>query len=186
MYQSFQGASLVENFNLLPSYSFFCVAWFLMATNDDRQKNPSPWHGSMTFMQMWYALIFDIASPETISDYENEAAIERYKNERSRRQRDEEMHARTRREAVQQITELMYWDSTTPLAPDDTASMSKIDELGSRLRTGPTINPVNRVLVQVQQVLRRICRFIRVVKSIILWDESYIAFSIVNASMFGR
>jgi len=178
------GVTLVENFNLLPSYSFFCVAWFLMATNDDRQKNPSPWHGSMTVMQMWYALIFDIASPENISDYENEAAIKRYEKERRRRHDYEEMRARTRREAVQQIAELMYGEMTTPLAPNDTDTISKVEELGSRLRTVPTINPLARALIPVQKVLRRICRAIRVVKSIILWDESYIAFSIVNVSIF--
>ena len=173
------GVTLIENLNLLPSYSLFCVAWFLMATNDYRQTNPSPWHGSMTVMQMWYALISDLALPETISDYENEAAIKRYEKELKRRQEDEEFHAKTRREVAQQIAEMMYSVSTTPLAPDDTS----IEEHGSRLRTAPTINPVNRILVQVQQVLRRICRTIRAIKSIILWDESYIAFFIVNASI---
>jgi hypothetical protein len=48
------GTTVIENFNLFPSYSLFCISWLLAATNEMRLANPSPWHGKSSSQCILY------------------------------------------------------------------------------------------------------------------------------------
>lgn len=170
------GTTLIENFDLLPSYCFFCVAWLLAGTNELRQQNPSPWHGSMTIGQMWYALLFDRVPPEDISAHENEAAVRAYEAEAQRRQDHEEAILRQRQEQMKAISEFLSGGATQP---DEIASNNDETNLGGSVITS-SINPMALALLPIQKLLGQACRVVRVLRSIVMWDESYIAFSIVN------
>jgi hypothetical protein len=164
--------TLIENFNLLPSYGLFSIAWLLLATNELRQKHPSPWHGTLTVYEMWYALIFDKVSPEDIADHENEAAVRRYEEEAQRRQENEEAMLKQRQEQAKVVAEFMQGGSTHP---EDVS-----DDHETKLGGGPTINPMAMALLPIQRILGQTCRVVRIVRSIVMWDESYIAFLLVN------
>jgi hypothetical protein len=168
------GTTVIENFDLVPSYCLFSIAWLLAGTNELRQQHPSPWRGSMTIAQMWYALLFDKVSPEDICDHENEAAVRDYEMETQRRQDQEEAHLRHRQEQMKAVSEFLSGGDTQP---DDVVSNDHETKLGGN----SLINPMAVALFPIQEILGRACRIVRILRSIIMWDESYIAFSIVNA-----
>lgn len=171
------GVTLAENLNLLPSYSLFCVSWLLAATNEERLRYPSPWHGSLTVAQMWYAILSGKISSVDIADHENEAAVRAYEEEIERRMKEEQELLKERQEAVKAVTDLFYGGSTQP---EDEV----VDDMATKLRTRPTINPLAIALFPIQQILGQICKVVRIIRSVVMWDESYLAFIIWNACFF--
>lgn len=164
------GTTLIENFNLYPSYCLFSIAWLLAGTNELRQRNPSPWHRSMTIAQIWYALIFDKIPPEDIADHENEAAARNYEETAQRRQEEEERIVKQRQEKAEAVEAFLQGGSTQPEEGDHETKLGGL----------PTVNPLAAYLLPVQQFLGKACRRVRIVQSVVMWDECYIAFLIFN------
>ena len=71
------GIKLIDNFNLIPSFTFFSIAWLLLATNEERHRNPSPWHATMTYGQTvtWYECDTDIQYDIEWDELPEQAAI---------------------------------------------------------------------------------------------------------------
>ncbi|KAG7337322.1 C2 domain containing protein [Nitzschia inconspicua] len=169
----FLGVTLVENLNLLPSYCLFCVSWLLVATNEERLRDPSPWHASLTVLQMWNAFLTGKVSPVDIAEYENEAAIRAYEEEMERRMEEEQQKQKDRQAAAKALSEFLDSDSTPPEDVDA--------ELETKLPARHNINPLAVYILPIQQILGQICKAVRIVRSVLMWDESYLAFIIWNA-----
>jgi hypothetical protein len=175
----FLATTLINNFNLYPSYCLFCMAWFLLATNEDRQRNPSPWHGTMTYGQMWYAALVNKAPAVPIADHENEAAIRLY--EERRRQGEEKSRAKflAAKDSAGKLGGFLSEETDAAAAEDAAASEDIATKAGSR----PTLNPLAPVLLPIQILLGGVCKSLRIVKSICNWNESIYAFIIVNVCL---
>jgi hypothetical protein len=171
------GITLIENFNLLPSYSLFAIAWFMLATNEHRQHNPSPWHGSMTYGKMWYTFLAGKSPAKEICDNENEAAIRRYEASMEER-RKQQAEDKERAEAnAQKLSEFF--------ANDDEGSEEVDGDLSTKMGGGPNLNPLKPILLPIQKSLGMICKTLRIVTSIITWDESMYAFMLTSICLAG-
>jgi hypothetical protein len=166
------GVTLVENLNLMPSYSLFCVSWLLAATNEERLRNPSPWHGCLSVGQMWYAFLVGKVPPVNIADHENEAAIRAYEEEMERRFAEEREQLKERQEAAKALAEFLEGGSTQPEDVND--------EMETKISHRPNLNPMAIALFPIQQALGQVCKVVRIVRSVVMWDESYLAFIIWN------
>lgn len=171
------GITLVENFDLLPSYFLFSIAWLLLTTNEFRQKHPSPWHESLSYLQLWYAVLANQVPPVVIDSHENEGAIRSYEAEQKRRQEREVARAKEIRERAERIDALFSDErnSAAEAFSDDNAT-----KLGA-YRTG--LNPLAKALLPIQQTLGDVCKTLRIISSIVLWDESIYAFLIVTGCL---
>jgi hypothetical protein len=80
----FGGIHLVENLHQLPAFSFFFIAWGMIASCTNRQRHPSPWHRTNSFFYYLMVLLSKKGSPQKqtiISEMENhENALQFEKN----------------------------------------------------------------------------------------------------------
>jgi hypothetical protein len=166
------GILLIDNFNYLPSFWLFSIAWLLLATNEQRQRNPSPWTGSMTFLQMWYAVINDKAPGYQIADHENEAAVRRHQAAIKKRK---EKEAEAAKEASKQQAKLMAMEEVVDDVNEDL--QTKVGGLGI------SFNLLAKVLLPLQHKLGLVCRVLRIISSVLSWNDSFVAFIIVNACL---
>jgi hypothetical protein len=168
------GIFLIDNFNLLPSFWLFSIAWILLAMNEHRQKNPSPWHQTMTYAQMWHAVLANKAPPVEIADHQNEAAIRAHEQKEKERQEQEAAKAKEAAEHAKKLSAFLNEEAIS-------ASGALEDEdRGTKIGGGPQLNPLAPVLLPIQKILGRVCKTLRIISSIISWNESIYAFIIVN------
>jgi hypothetical protein len=163
---------LIDNFNYLPSFWLFSIAWLLLATNEQRQRNPSPWTGSMTFLQMWHAVLLDKAPGYEIADHENEAAIRRHQAAIEERK---EKEVKSAKEASMLQEKLMAMDEEVDGDVDE--------DLQTKFGGPGTFNLLAKVLLPLQHNLGLVCRVLRIISSVMTWNESFMAFNIVNACL---
>jgi len=169
------GTTLVEDLNRFPSYCFFCVFWLLAATNEYRMKNPSPWHGSMTLFEMWYTLLLNKDIPDDIAEFENEGAIREYEAEIERHYEQEKALAKETAERAEAVGDFLKGGSSNP---EDVQ-----EDLSTKVDGGPSINPLAAALLPIQQALGEVCKVVRIARSLLMWDESHLAFIIANACL---
>ena len=175
------GITLVENLNLMPSYLLFSIAWFLMATYEASMKHPSPWAGSITLKQMYLSAIYGKAFPESIAEYENEAAVRAYDEELKRRYEEEQELLKQRQETARQLTELYGRGATEP--EDLSAERFTKKDVNIVNDMLYSVNPLAASLLPIQQMLGQIASYIRILRSIVSWDERINAFLILNSSI---
>lgn len=170
--------TVIENFNLIPSYALFCIAWLLIATNEHRQKHPSPWHGSMAFLELWHALLTNKAPPVNIDPQENEGAVRAYEKATKERK---ECEMRRAEEAAARAEKIDAFFSEERQSAQEAFQ----EDAATRLVHRPTINPLAKYLLPIQQYLGVTCKTLRVISSVVMWDESLYAFAITNACLLG-
>jgi len=175
----FLSTFVVENLNYIPAFSLFCIAWLLLATNEERQRNPSPWKHSLTFSEMWYAVLANSSPSIEIADNENEAAIRRY----------EEAKAAEAKAQVDKTLEMKKQNEELGNYMADEAAESLEDSTAYQATSvgggGLQINPLKPILLPIQRILGQVCIGLRIVSSIVSWDESQYAFIITNACIVG-
>ncbi len=166
-------SSLIEDWNRLPGVFFFNIAWFLLATNEHRYRHPSPWHQPMSFIGMWNALVFgDMVRPAIISEHENESAVRRYKQDLLKRQEDEREASERAQARAEEIANLTSGEGR-----------ENSDEMMETKLGKVSINPLAPLLLRVQDILGLVCKSLRIIRSIVMWDECYIAFALANVCL---
>jgi C2 domain len=174
------GISLIEDFNLLPSFFFFCIAWFFLATNEQRQRNPSPWHKSATFGGLWFAFLTGKTwSTEIVpNNDELQPLIIDYTAAHEVLLKTKE--AQSNKGAKQMDLMDAYFVQEEEALVDE-----QNNEEGIETTTGGfQLNVLKPILLPIQKVLGQICGVLRIARSIVTWDESLYAFAIVNVSLF--
>jgi hypothetical protein len=172
------GVLLADDFNFLPSFILFAVAWLLLATSSYVNDSPSPWNNRRSFFDIANMLVPNSTTVKTIQPYENEEAIQQYLAEK------EEIEKR--REEVKKNKE----DEQT-LHDEVTGQLAALDERGEvQMGTsgggfGVSVNPLKPILFPMQQNLELACRTVRIARSFVTWEESVSAFWIVVLCLLG-
>ena len=167
---------LVENPELIPTYSLGCIAWLLFATMEMRSHNPNPWKRSKPMSKLMYSLIVgkNAMDAQTIKPNENLEASKEHDDKWKKRLKDAEEKAAQRA--------LQY-------AQEQEEYMKQMQEIGDERDTdistklgGFSVDPTKQWLLPIQEWLGIICEAIRVQKNIIIWEECYITFWIALGS----
>jgi hypothetical protein len=173
------GISLIEDFNLFPSFFFFSIAWFFLATNEQRQRNPSPWHKSATFGGLWFTFLTGRTwITEIVPDNDELQPLiidDRTAHEVPLEGKD----SQSSREAKQMNQMDAYIAQEEEELADEQTSENGIETTTG----GFQLNVLKPILLPIQKILGQICRILRVARSIVTWDESFYAFAIVNISL---
>jgi F0F1-type ATP synthase assembly protein I len=160
--------SLVENLELVPSFSFGCIVWMMIATLEMRAHNPNPWKRSQRLSRLLYSLVIgkNISSARAIEPNENLDAIKRAEEMWKERLKDAKEKAEKRALQYQKEQE-QYWQEMAELEADA--------DIGTKLG-GLSFDPTKAWLLPIQQWLGIICESLRVVRNVIYWEEPYISF----------
>lgn len=192
---------LVENLQLLPSFSFGCVAWLLFATMEMRSHSPNPWKRSKPLTKMLYAFVMGkkVFGAQTIDQNENLDAIREHESKWKLRLKDAEEKAALKALEYQKQQE-EYLKEMNEIG-EDTDISTKIggfsidptkqwllpiqviisDSFLSITKTILIVQPSNIFRI-IQEWLGIICESIRVTKNVIVWEECYISFWIALGS----
>ena len=164
---------LVERPHLLPSFFLFATAWVLLATMDYRRRLPDKWSHCKTYAELLTVMLTgeSHAPPDSIAAYENydeaQAFLEKWKN---RITESEKAAARAYEESIKLQEE----------AERDAEVMAEATTDISTKRGGVSIDPFKPILFPVQQNLATLCRYLRHLKYVVLWEECYITFWVVT------
>lgn len=174
------GMIVTWDFNKFPSFLVFSIGWAFVAINGYLRSSPSPWHLVPPYHYMLGALVLDkvmTASPEMrektrIEPYQGEeehkAWLQAWEEKKSRWKRDKELEAEHYQDLLKEFGEEQE---------DEDIATAKDTGLLSNL----TVNPLKPVLYPIQLQLKQAVEYIRIAKSIVLWDETFTAFWITTA-----
>lgn len=178
------GILVTQDYNRFPAFLAFSIGWFFLATMEYRRNHPSPWHRCKSYGYLLWTLVAapfcccsgPCSTTASIAANENLPAIEAYVAEV---QRMKKMKEERKKRAAEQAAELeeesggMGGDATAE--GDIKIATEKKDNFVSNL------NPLKPILYPLQQILAIVCKYVRIVKGIITWDENYYAFWITTA-----
>ena len=174
---------VVEDFNLLPAYFFFCIAWFMFATNGERQRHPSKWNNTLSCGQIWWGLTFGNLWPQSVADSERSPLIGQYDAEASR------VSARITKRIITSSKKKKGTDSDEdddrPPENDLMTQFAKHSPASANSRTQArmSLNPLKPIILPFQKLIGRGASLIRIVQSIVTWDECYYAFVVTHVSL---
>jgi len=171
------GVLLVENFERFPAFFLFSIAWFMLATNEERNRNPDPWHQCASFSQMALSLILD--GPKAKRDMRiNDDLRERIKSYEATKEKAKQRQLRR----IEMTKRAMRGDITDYVGEED----SDNEQVKVETDTGGfQMNVLKPVLLPIQKGLGHACVYLRVTKSVIVWDEPVYAFVITLLSILG-
>jgi len=171
------------NFDRFPSFLLFSIGWIFLACNEFVRRNPSPWQKCKRYWPMWSLLLF---SKRHVRDQDRIEPQQQHKEYLDFKKKSEERERRWRREAE---IEVEYMEELNKQYGLDMDQMPKEDvEIAStkaKILEKLNVNPLKPVLYPIQQQLRDVVIYLRITKSIILWEESYFAFWITTGCFAG-
>ncbi|CAB9508375.1 expressed unknown protein [Seminavis robusta] len=188
------GVLVTQNYNRFLSFLLFCVAWFFLATNEYRRSHPSPWHRGKSFAELLGALLVGTicgclgkcvpnVGNTTIEHNENLPAVQAYYDAVKARR---EQQAKQKEQAIEHAAQMEQEEMKQQMQIDSSAIEGVVN-----IATGPkdsfmgSMNPLKPILHPVQMILYQVCRYLRITKSIVTWEENYYPFWITLCSMLG-
>lgn len=165
------GIVLVERPQFIPSFYFMSIAWLLFATQFFRRHQPNPWHRCKSFTDIFVALVWGDSFPpariEPNQDEEEVLAYEKMWNKKiedaTKRAAVAAKDAECEAEEAEAAAELIG-DTDTDITTKVGGHFSlKVDILK------PYLEPYQVYLVIV-------CRLLRYVRNVVLWEECYLSF----------
>jgi len=175
------GVLVTNNYNRFVSFLLFSISWLFLATNERRRSNPSPWHRCRSYSDLLKSFLagtclgwIGSASTETktIVANENLQAIEQA-TEASEAQKELKEQKLKEKEHAAKLAEI----DSAEAAADALIAIATTKSEGLKTR----FNPLKIFLEPIQQFLRDWCRKLRVVKSIVTWEENFYAFWITTS-----
>lgn len=171
------GVLVVQNFDRFLGFLVFTIGWFFLATMEQVRAHPSPWCRCRSYSELLCVLVFGRSlGPQTIEVNENIDEIEAHEADIERQENKRKKAA----EALKMEREKLE------IELNEAGEEAKDEELDITTKVkgeyGFNITPFKGVLKQVQKFLQKVCVALRIGKSVVLWRESYAAFSIVTAS----
>jgi C2 domain len=153
------GTTLVERPYLAPSFFLLSIAWIMIASHTLRMQHPSPWHRCHS---LWhYASILRTGkssrSVRCIKANQGAKEAEKYEKECADRLEKDEMHAAKQYEMQQEI-----------------ASLGD-ESIHTKLPMGIPLDMFMR-LTRYQGIVGRMCKKMRLVKSVVTWEEGAVSF----------
>ena len=178
------GILVTQNYNRLLSLVLFSITWFFLATNEYRRSHPSPWHKCKSFGELLGALLAGLCcgcfgstltkGSTTIVANQNIAAVEAYyaavQERRAQRIQQKEIFIeQSKRLEEDEMKKQMEMDATVI---DNVVNIAS----GQKDSFVAAMNPLKPILHPVQTLLFNICCYLRVTKSIVMWEENYYPF----------
>jgi hypothetical protein len=161
------GTVLLDRPQLFPSFLLLSVAWILLATQTCRRQHPSPWRQCPSFWRYAQTLYYG-ASPLTFGSIRvGEGAEEADAYERQWHDRlAKDLKVANARNALQE-------------------QMSAFDvSIHTKSTSGWDPDLLVR-LARYQRYLACVCRFFRMIKIVVTWEESFLAFWITACFLAG-
>jgi len=171
------GVFLVEDFERAPAFLLWAVAWFMLATNEERHRNPDPWKQCSTFTEMLLALVSDgrKARREWKVDDKVKERIEEY-------QASQEKAIERQAQRIQMTKKAMRGDVKDYIGEED----SDNESVHMETKTAHVqMNVLAPVLFPIQQNLGHACISLRLIRSVVVWDEPVYAFTITLMCILG-
>lgn len=176
------GILLVENYNLLPSFVLFAIAWLFLATSGNSNHNPSPWRHRRSFPELTGVLVSNKSPVVKIEPNQNEAAIQAFMAEKA------EAQQKIKQEAKEELEEEAKAHDAVGYADeyDEKVEMrTKIRKLGDGEIGNVSMNPLKYILYPMQQNLALVCKWFYVARSFLMWEECYYCYWIVIGCITG-
>ena len=161
--------TLVEHPQLVPSFCFGSIAWLMLALNGYRRNLPDAWSRCKSFRELLEVLVLGKSQtpPDSIKKYENLEKAQAFIDSWKKRISDAEEEAeKAYKESLKRQEE---YEREMEEIGDETTDISTKGG-------GVSIDPFKPILFPVQQNLAIVCRYVRHVKHILMWEEFYIAF----------
>jgi hypothetical protein len=154
-------STLVERPYMIVPFTFLGIAWIMLATLTRRRQHPSPWHSCPSFWH-YLTLLRTGESPRpitSITEYEGSEAAQAYDQAWSKRLEED-------RKVAEKKAELqLHLDSI-----GDENISTKAD-WGAIL----PLDLLNR-LGRYQGIIGGVCKFFRLIKIIVTWEEGVVSF----------
>lgn len=185
------GVLITQNYNRFPSFAVFAVAWLLLVSMEQHRKHPSPWHQCESYAELMRALVSEISSSclgassrafvvrkkESIAENENIDQLRFYEEAAKRRKS---------LEAEVDLQQAALLEEEVRRHKAEMAVLSEASVVTDRRDTVnffTSVNPLKVILHPVQKVLHQICIYLRIIASIVRWQENYYPFWIVTFSL---
>ena len=185
------GVLVTNDFNRFPSFVVFSIAWFFLVCMEQNRQHPSPWHHCESYWDLLHALLVElsglslgkysksiVARPkETIAPNENIDQIRPYLEAIQRKKEVEEQMKL--RKAVELEEEVQRHQ-----AEMQDISASNVETVRQQtIKRFLNTNPLVPILHPIQNILYIVVKHLRVIKSIVTWDENYYPFWIVTCCL---
>ena len=163
------GTTLVERPQLVPSFFFASISWIMLSVQLFRRTNPNPWQRTFSFLELAKGLVTGTVgrASETIKAHEFSDVSLEYENLWQQRFKK----AKKKAERAQQESE-----EEAKLAAAELEAIGDTDTDISKSKGGISIDPLRAVLAPLQGYIGLLCDTLRVVRDVVSWEESYIAF----------
>jgi len=170
---------LVELPQFLPSFLLFWVAWFLLAVMSFRRQAPNPWLRCRSFGELFNILILgkSLSPPALIKPQENIDEMNKEVEEWQTRLKDAEKRAKKEYEESLKA-QAEYEKDMQEIGEGRTDISSKAGSV--------SVDVFKPIFYPIQKNLAVVCRLLRCVRAIVVWEESYFTFWITILSiLFG-
>lgn len=161
---------LVEKPTYIPSFCFASISWMMLAIMFQRRHNPNPWRRCKSFVELFLILATGNsgAGPDDIKENQNlEEALAHEERVRKRIEDAENAAAKAVVEAEEERVQALK-------------DQKEIGDFGTDITTKTggkiSIDPFKIVMEPIQGYLHLVCKIVRYVRNILVWDECYLAF----------
>jgi hypothetical protein len=168
---------LVENPQYYPSFCFASIAWVLIAVMGYKRNTPNLWGKCWSYGEILQKLIIGQSRtpPHDIKPFEGwegakadlEMWMKRIADEEAKADRDYIEAQVAEEERLKELEEIGGMDG----------------DISTKVGGGISIDPIRAAIHPYQLILGSICRALRFVKNIIIWEESYFSFWIASGSV---
>ena len=162
------------NFNLFPSFLLFAVAWLLLATNEHVKRHPSPWKTTRGYFGLLRLFLLNSIPPEKIPpNFQIEAVKEYEENETLAKEK-----SKLRKEQEEKLEKELLAEMHGGADQEEVDIASPDTNLIPL--PGVSVNPLKPILYPIQKELLKVVTYVRIVKTIVLWEETYYSFWLVT------
>lgn len=178
----FWGVTVSHDFNKLPSFLLFSIGWILLVCNEAINRNPSPWHKCPQYKPHVTSLLLG-KDPDSVAvaPYQHLRAIKNFEAAREKRDKWREKERELLNEQERHMQMVLQTENADQYnSVLDITTRKKADTLLMRF-----LFPLKPVLYPIQIWLRQIVIYCRIATSIMLWEESHLAFWVTTASFVG-
>jgi len=178
----FMAVTLVEKPKLIPSYSFFSLASVMLISMSWRNNHPNPWYRCPSFMTFFKVLTTGDAllTPEKIEAGQNAEEGMKFDLEWK------ELIETAEKKAEERAKEVAQEQAELQKELQELGGMEG-EDISTNIGAGglSNLNPLalKKYLYPVQQYLVIGCEYMRLLKNILLWEESIFSFWITFISL---
>lgn len=162
------------NFNLFPSFLFFAIAWLLLATNEYVKRHPSHWKSSLGYFALLRLFLLNSIPPEDVPPNFHIKEIKEYEEQELKATETSKVRKAQESKLEEQVLAEVQGGSEqkeVDIASSDTHLIPL---------PGVSVNPLKPILYPIQKELLKAVEYVRIAKTVVLWEETYFSFWLVT------